>query len=61
MSDLPNCMYDYRHEAPSPRIVDTCIDCGEFIVEGQEYYDIHGMIICKDCLNEYKTIAEVEE
>ena len=57
---LPDCMYDYRFEAPKPRIVDTCIKCGEFITEGQEYYDISGMVICKECMNEYKCTAEVD-
>lgn len=54
MNNLPDCMYDYRYEASTARIVDTCMDCGEFIYEGDTYYDIHGMIICSTCINEYK-------
>lgn len=57
INDLPNCCYDYRHEERRVKIVDTCIDCGEFILEGDEYYDIRGMIFCEGCIKRYREIG----
>ncbi|MBE6066134.1 MAG: hypothetical protein E7211_00320 [Clostridium lundense] len=61
MDNIPDCCYDYRYEAPTAKIVDTCIDCGEFIYEGEEYYDIRGMIICSKCMSEYKRESEIDD
>ncbi|MFU0784273.1 hypothetical protein [Clostridium sp.] len=54
MDNIPDCQYDYHYEAPKAQIIDTCIDCGNFIYEGEGYYDIRGIILCEDCMREYK-------
>ncbi|MDF2883831.1 MAG: phiCTC2B 13 [Clostridiaceae bacterium] len=61
MDNLPETCYEYRPEQPKAKIVDTCIDCGEFIYEGEEYYDIHGMIICQSCMDDYKKDGEIND
>lgn len=60
MTSFPDCSYDYRYEAPKAKIVDTCIDCGDFICEGDEYYDIKGMVFCETCMRDYKKVGYVE-
>lgn len=55
---LPNCMYDYRPEMMPPNRVATCNKCGFDIYEHEKYYDIHGEILCKDCLDEYEVVAD---
>lgn len=57
MSNLPDCCYEYRYEAPEAEVVDKCSDCDCDIHEGEEYYDINGLILCKNCLNYYKKEA----
>lgn len=61
MNNLPDCMYEYRYERKEPRIVDTCLDCGEFIYEGDTCYDIHGMVICETCMSGYKKEALIDD
>lgn len=53
-------MYDCRYERSKPKIVDCCKECGYDIYEGQEYYDINGLILCKDCIEGFKKIGEEE-
>ena len=57
-AELPNCCYDYRHEEKQVKIVETCIDCGEFILEGDECYDIKGMVFCSGCIEGYRKLSE---
>ena len=60
--DIPDSVYDYRpstedlfeHLDMSP--VDNCCLCGKDIFEGEEYYDAHGFILCKECVVEDKEI-----
>ena len=58
---LPNCCYDYRYEADEASIVDRCCECGANIYEGEECYDIHGEIICEDCMDDFKKEACLDE
>ena len=40
-----------------PRVFTTCDWCGTEIREGDEYYDIHGEILCAECVNECRKEA----
>lgn len=60
MNNMPDCCYDYRHEAPRRTIVETCMHCGDFIYTGEEYYDIRGMVFCKDCIDDFKKVGDEE-
>lgn len=55
----PEEYYGYRET-----VAFDCDYCGQYIYEGQGYYDFNGTIICEDCLidycNKYKKIAEAE-
>lgn len=53
MSNIPDCMYDYRREEPKAKIVEQCDFCGGNIYEGEEYYDFNGEIRCEFCVDEY--------
>jgi len=58
ISDLPNSCYDYRHEERRVKIVDVCLTCGEFILEGEKYYDVRGMRFCIGCMDDYLITGE---
>ena len=60
MIKLPDCQYDYYPEAPKAKVVDMCEMCGCSIREGEVYYDIECMSICKDCIDDYRKVGEVE-
>lgn len=53
---LPNSMYDYRPEYNKRKAIDKCSNCGCDIYEGEEYYDIKGLIICENCINDFKEV-----
>jgi len=53
-------MYDCRPERSKPKIVDCCNECGYDIYEGEEHYDINNLILCKDCMEEFKRSGEEE-
>lgn len=55
--NIPESMYDYRHERESEKQIDICDICGCSIYEEQEYYDINGKIICQECILEFKKIG----
>lgn len=44
-----------RHR--QPRVFTTCDWCGTEIQEGDEYYEIHGEILCAECVNECRKEA----
>ena len=45
--------------APEPKVVHTCINCGENIVEGDSYYNIDGEAWCESCISDCLTDAEL--
>ncbi len=49
-----DCMYDNRPERTIAAVVDNCKDCGCDLYEGESYYDIEGMILCTECIEEYR-------
>ena len=61
MDNLPDCQYEYKPEEPTLRIVDVCMDCGNFIMEHEQYYDIKGMVFCENCMDEYKKVGEIDD
>ena len=44
--------------APDPKHVFICSDCGESICIGDEYYDIMGEQFCVDCIQEARSFAQ---
>ena len=42
----------------APRVFTTCDWCGEDIRIGDDYYDVHGEILCCECVEACRTIAE---
>ena len=61
LDNLPDCCYYYRYESPKCTTVDNCDNCGCNIHEGEEYYYIQEINICKDCIAEFKKTAEMED
>jgi len=59
MSTIPDCQYDYGYEEPKAIIVTTCNECDRNINEGDEYYEIDGVTLCTDCIEEFKYTAEI--
>lgn len=57
---LPECCYDYRYDClEDTRIqVDTCEMCGSAIYKGEKYYDVLGVSVCKECIEECKREEE---
>lgn len=53
MSNLPDSMYDYRHEQKKAEVVDICMVCNRYIFEGESYYAFTDDVVCEDCLNDY--------
>ena len=43
-----------------PRKYTDCDWCGKSIIEGDEYYDVHGEILCMDCMSECRRYAMEE-
>lgn len=50
---LPDTMYDNRPEQPQAIEIDRCSQCGNGILQGEEYYDFGGEVVCNECLDEY--------
>lgn len=50
-------MYEYSYERKPVKEYGVCEECGYTILEGEEYYDIDNILICVDCIDEYKKIA----
>lgn len=60
MSNIPDCMYDYRPEMSAAEKVAECKDCGRDIHEGEKYYNIGDHIICADCIRNYEKVGGEE-
>lgn len=46
--------------APEPPTVFVCSGCGEFIYDGDDYWDILGEQFCENCIKDMKRIAEYD-
>lgn len=46
--------------APEPQPVLPCENCGEDIYEGELYYDLPAEKLCRKCIKDSETIAEIE-
>lgn len=46
--------------APEPKPVYVCSGCGEFIRDGDEYWDIMGEQWCEECVDAAKGVAEYD-
>ncbi len=47
--------------APEPKIVTKCDECGEYIRDGDVYYRICDLNICEECVSADRREAEYEE
>ena len=47
--------------APDPRTVFICSECGEMICEGDGFYRVMQETYCEDCMDSMHEIAEVVE
>lgn len=47
--------------AEEPPVVEKCIHCGDYIREGEDYYDIDGAIWCEECIDNSRKTAELPE
>lgn len=54
LPDYPDTI-DYMENL---KVVDRCSECGEGIMEGEEYYDIGGQPICLECMSYHKKTAK---
>lgn len=43
--------------APEPPLVFVCSGCGDFIRDGDDYWDILGEQYCERCIDEAKGVA----
>lgn len=50
----------YRRSRYRPRIFTTCDWCGKTILDGDEYFDVHGEILCDECMSDCRRYAEAE-
>lgn len=62
------CEYCRQHpcpaacpNAPAPLVFAKCSECGNEILDGEDYYDIDGDFYCEDCIEERRKTAEVED
>ncbi len=46
--------------APEPKSVFICSNCGESIRDGDDYWEIMGEQFCEDCIDEAKKVAEYD-
>lgn len=46
--------------APEPVAVFICSGCGNYIYEGEDYWDLMGEQWCEDCVKDARRIAEYD-
>ena len=49
-NELPESMYDYRHERDKAKKVRNCKDCNCDLYEGEEVFAIGNYVYCDDCV-----------
>ena len=47
--------------APEPAVVWTCDNCGYEIREGETMWKFDLGIVCKECVERYKTFADLDD
>ena len=50
---LTGTMYDYRFEEEKAVAIGKCIRCDCNILDGYDYYDFDGNLVCDDCMISY--------
>ena len=46
--------------APEPPTVFVCSGCGDFIYDGDDYYEVLGEQWCENCMNDMRRVAEYD-
>ena len=49
-NELPESMYDYRHERDEAKKVRNCKECNCDLYEGEEVFAIGNYVYCDDCV-----------
>lgn len=44
-----------------PQELTKCEKCGHAIYEGDDYFNVHGHIICEDCINDFLKTADPDD
>lgn len=57
---LTDWLYQGKYEEPVAKPVFVCDSCDMEIFEGEYYYEIETNLICEDCINDYRHIAEIQ-
>lgn len=57
MYHIPGCDQMKTRLPDEPEPVRYCDSCGGGIYEGDCYYNQHGDIYCKECMDEFKKMA----
>lgn len=47
-----------RTEPPEARVVCTCDECYDDILDGQRYYYLCGKVLCRGCVEDGERIAQ---
>lgn len=42
-------------------LVEICCECGAKIFEGDDYYNIEGIVLCENCIDKFKMKGEVSK
>lgn len=48
----------HKDDYYAKHVVDKCQYCNADIVEGEQYYDIMGVIVCEECIDAFRKTAE---
>lgn len=46
--------FEPRLDPPKPEVIAICMECGEAIYAGDEWYTIEGIDYCEECVNRFK-------
>ena len=55
---LTDFLYNGSYEMPTAQPIHSCYDCGDYIYDGEHYYEIDGCIVCEDCIVNFRKVAE---
>lgn len=42
-------------------VVCECDECGQDVLEDNFYYDVFGVNVCEDCMDNFKKVARIVE
>lgn len=51
-----NGIGDYDPPEDNRELITICYECSEYIREGDTYYEIMGIAICENCIEDFRKI-----